>query len=90
MGQSRRSAPRRIRDWALAGVAAATAAAAIATVDDRVPAQLTRGLHGLWPGEAAAVGTRLFDLTGASTLDNVFLVAMLAAAVVLVVLMVRT
>ncbi|MGH7336034.1 MAG: hypothetical protein ACREI7_00530 [Myxococcota bacterium] len=86
--------PQRIRDYGVAALALAAVFAALTYIDERVPAHVTESIsdvaHGRWVEPGSAVGNLLASVAANPALDNFFVVALLAAGVVLVVLMVRT
>ena len=86
--------PRRIRDFVLAALGAVILVGALALVDARVPnhvASVVRDLQsGQWLAQGSLVNNVVTDVTGSRAVEDVFLLAMLGAGVVLVILMVRT
>ena len=67
---------------------------ALALVDQRVPAQMAGVARevssGQWHARGSALDHFVSDVTGSSVANDMFLFAMVAAGVVLVVLMLRT
>jgi len=86
--------PQRIRDYGVAALVLAAVFAALTRIDQRVPAHLTETVsdvaNGRWSAAGTPFGNLLLDLTANPALGNYFVLALLAASVVLVVLMVRT
>jgi len=86
--------PRRIRDYGVAAVALTALVVALTRIDDRVPGHLSGMANDVWHGRLTAPAPEVTDflvrMSGGSTLDNVFLVALVGAAGLLLVLMVRT
>ena len=86
--------PRRIRDLALAALGAALLVGALALVDQRVPAQVAgvarHVTSGEWRAPGSVVDRLVADVTGSYVANDIFLLSMVAAGVVLVILMVRT
>ena len=86
--------PQRIRDYGVAALVLAAVFAALTRIDERVPARVTETMsdvaNGRWTGPGTPVGALMFDLTASPALGNYFVLALLAASVVLVVLMVKT
>lgn len=86
--------PRRFRDYTVAAAALALLAAALTRIDDRVPASVAAAVadvtSGRWTRPGSPVGDMLLDVAGSPAFDNIFVVGMVGAAVVLAVLMVRT
>lgn len=86
--------PRRIRDYGVAILALGALFLALTRVDDRVPGHVAQmavdAWHGRWNQPGGELGDLLIRAAGSSAMDNVFLVALMAAAALLVVLMVRT
>lgn len=86
--------PRRIRDYGVAILAVGALFLALTRIDDRVPGHVAQMVADAWQGRWTAPGGELGDVliraVGSSALDNVFLVALMAAAALLVLLMVRT
>ena len=86
--------PRRIRDYGVAGLALVALFVALGRIDDRVPGRVAAFARELSPGRwnepGSAVGNLLQDVAASPAADNLFLVALLGAAAVLVFLMVRT
>jgi hypothetical protein len=86
--------PQRIRDFGLAALALVAAFAALTLIDERVPEYIGDRLTALAEGRAFKAGTPVGNLMATvaanTAVDNVFVMAMLAVAVVLLILMVRT
>jgi len=87
--------PRKVRDLLLAVVGAALVVGALALIDRRVPGQvagMARDVSaGGWHARGSLLDTVLGDvLTSAPMAEDMFLMAIVAAGVVLVILMVRT
>jgi hypothetical protein len=86
--------PRRIRDYGVAILALATLFLALTRIDDRVPGRVAQmasdAWHGRWNQIGFGAGNLLADAAASPAFDNVFLVALMVAAALLVALMVRT
>jgi hypothetical protein len=85
--------PRRFRDFAVAAFGVALLLAALALVDARVPGHVAGVAHDVSAGQwqpPEAVSNVLIHVASSPAADNVFVFAMVAAAVVLVFLMLRT
>lgn len=86
--------PRRIRDYGVAILALGALFVALALVDDRVPGHVAQMAGDAWSGRWLEPGTGMGDLlmwiAASPALGNVFLVALMLAAGLLVLLMVRT
>lgn len=86
--------PQRIRDFGVAALAAAAVFIALAMIDDRVPEYLRALASDVASGRAfqagSQIGNALATLTANPALDNIFVMAMLATGVLLVLLLVRT
>jgi hypothetical protein len=85
--------PRRIRDLVLAVIGLTLLLAALATVDDRVPGQMLGMARDVSHGHVEAPGPvadLALKVSGSLAMDDMFLIAMVGAGVVLVILMVRT
>jgi hypothetical protein len=86
--------PRRIRDLALAAMAAALLVGALGLIDRRLPAEVAGAARsvssGQWREPGSAVDTALTAVEASPVANDVFLFSMVAAGVVLVILMVRT
>ena len=85
--------PQRIRDFGVAAVALGAVFAAITLIDRRVPMQVTESISGVVNGrafETGALGNLVASVSANPALDNLFVVALLAAGIVLMVFMVRT
>jgi hypothetical protein len=86
--------PRRIRDFVLAALGAVILVGALALIDERVPRHVASVVQdvksGEWLAQGSLVNNVVTDVTGSRAVEDVFLLAMLVAGVVLVILMVRT
>jgi hypothetical protein len=86
--------PQRIRDYCVAALALAAAFAALTLIDERVPEYMHDRITDVSAGRVFHSGTPVGNLVQAvvvnGAIDNVFVMAMLAVAVVLLILMVRT
>ena len=86
--------PQRIRDFGVAAAALVAVFAALSAMDARVPGRLSQAFADAGNGELTAPGTALGDLVttlaASPATGNVIVAAFIGAAVVLVLLMVRT
>jgi hypothetical protein len=86
--------PQRIRDYCVAALALGAALAALTLIDERVPEYLQDRVADIADGRFLKPGTPVGNLVAGvvvnGALDNIFVMAMLAVAVVLLILMVRT
>jgi hypothetical protein len=86
--------PQRIRDFGVAALAIAALFVALTRVDQRVPSHVSQTIgdvaSGRWASPGSPLGNLLMTVAASPALDNVFVLALLAAGVVLVFLMVRT
>jgi hypothetical protein len=86
--------PRRVRDFVLAALGAAFILGAIALVDRRVPGEVAgiarQVSTGGWHARGSFVDNVLVQVAKSPMTDDIFLLAMVGAGVVLVILMVRT
>jgi hypothetical protein len=86
--------PQRIRDLGVAALALAALVAGIVAIDDRVPSQLRQMAtdvgNGQWMAPGTAVGSALASVSASPAANNTIVGAFVLAAVVLVVLMVRS
>jgi hypothetical protein len=86
--------PQRIRDFGLAAAALIGVFAALSAIDDRVPGRLAQAFADAGNGELTAPGTALGDLmatlAASPAANNLIVAAFVGAALVLVLLMVRT
>jgi hypothetical protein len=93
-GRTRIVMPRRIRDLALAAFGAALLIGALALIDQRVPREMAGVARevsaGQWHGRGSAIDNLVSDIVGSPVANDMFLFAMVAAGVVLLILMLRT
>jgi hypothetical protein len=86
--------PQRIRDYGVAALALVAVFAALAGFDDRVPGRMTQAMsdvaNGQWTAPGSPIGNFMLSVAASPAVDNVFVAALLVAAVVLLFLMVRT
>lgn len=86
--------PQRIRDYGVAALALVAVFATLAGFDDRVPRRIQQTIgdviSGEWMAPASPVGQLMASVTASPAVDNVFVAALLATALVLLFLMVRT
>jgi hypothetical protein len=86
--------PQRIRDYGVAALALAAVFAAITRIDQRVPAKVTEAVsdvaHGRLGEPGTPIGNVVLSLTSSPVFGDGFVLALLAAGVVLLVLMIRT
>lgn len=86
--------PQRIRDLAVAALALGAALVALTSLDGRVPSELSHaiseGAGGGWIAPGSPFGDAYASLSANPALDNLFVVAFVTVAMVLVILMVRT
>jgi hypothetical protein len=86
--------PRRIRDYGVGILALGALFLALTRIDDRVPGRVAQiavdAWHGRWNQPGSELSDFLINAAGSPALDNVFLIALMLAAAVLVALMVRT
>jgi hypothetical protein len=85
--------PRKIRDFALAALGIVLLLAALAVIDDRVPGQVAGVARDVAAGEwqlPAPAADMVAAVAGSPAADNIFVFALLAAALILVILMLRT
>ena len=86
--------PQRIRDYGVAAVALGVTVAALTSLDHRVPGRIAQTIkdlaNGHWLAPASPIGDLVVSVSASPAVTNASVVALLAAAVVLVFLMVRT
>jgi hypothetical protein len=85
--------PQRIRDFGVAALALGAVFTALTLIDRRVPMQVTESISSVANGRAfstGALGSFVMSVSANPALDNLFVVALLAAGIVLLVFMVRT
>lgn len=86
--------PQRFRDFGVAALAIVAVFVALTRIDGRVPGELTHAfgqlVNGRWIQPSSPVGSVWASVSANPALDNLIVVAFLAAGVVLVILMVRT
>lgn len=86
--------PQRIRDYGVAALALVAVFATLAGFDERVPGRIRQTIgdviSGQWTAPDSPVGQVMASVAASPAVDNVFVVALLATALVLLFLMVRT
>lgn len=86
--------PQRIRDYGVAALVLGLLLGVLTRIDQRVPDRVMQAasdvVNGRWKAPDTPLGSFLVDAASNPALDNMFVLALLAASVVLVFLMVRT